>query len=156
MRYRAAHGSEISAKWEPAATETFQSIISAIIAPMPVSHLGQVAVTVLDVKAATEFYRDKVGLRFLFDAPPNLAFFDVGGVRLMFSPPESSARTCNSVLYFTVEDIRAEYDRMLRIGVSFEGEPHRIAKLPDREIWMAFFRDPEQNLMALISEPRIQ
>ena len=121
---------------------------------MPISRLGQVAITVHDIKQAVEFYRDKVGVPFLFEAPPNLAFFNCGGVRLMLSPPESSGQGCSSVLYFLVDDIRTEYDTLLAKGVAFEGEPHRIAKLPDREIWMAFFRDPDRNLLALMSEPR--
>ena len=121
---------------------------------MPVARLGQVALTVADVKRSVEFYRDRLGIPFLFEAPPNLAFFDCGGVRLMLSPPESGGKSCSSVLYFMVDDIRRAYDSLLSTGVSFEGEPHRIATLADREIWMAFFHDPDRHLLASMSEPR--
>lgn len=119
-----------------------------------ISRIGQVAVIVSDVDRATAFYRDVVGLPFLFSAPPGLAFFDCAGTRLMLSKAEGTV-TGSSVLYFLVDDIHATHAAMSGRGVVFREEPHLIAKLADREVWMAFFSDSEGNLMALMSEPRL-
>ncbi|MFZ2491349.1 MAG: VOC family protein [Thermoanaerobaculia bacterium] len=119
-----------------------------------ISRIGQVAVIVNDVDRATAFYRDVVGLPFLFSAPPGLAFFDCAGTRLMLSKAEGTT-TGTSVLYFMVDDIRTTHAAMSERGVVFRDEPHLIAKLADREVWMAFFSDSEGNLMALMSEPRL-
>lgn len=119
-----------------------------------VSRIGQVAVIVNDVDRATAFYRDLVGLPFLFSAPPGLAFFDCAGTRLMLTKPEGTV-TGSSVLYFMVDDIKATHAAMSERGVVFRDEPHLIAKLADREVWMAFFTDSEGNLMALMAEPRL-
>ena len=122
------------------------------------SQIGQIALTIDDLPRAVAFYRDTLGLRLLFQAPPNLAFFDCDGIRLMLSPPETSGehsgQKLSSVLYFRVEDIRAAHATLVARQVVFEGEPHLIARMPDHELWMAFFRDPSGNLMALMSEVR--
>src|SRR5687767_15707349 len=107
-----------------------------------------------DVDRAVAFYRDALGLPFLFAAPPNLAFFDCGGVRLMLSTPEPGFDHPGSVLYFAVDDIRQSYDTLTARGVTFSGEPHKIATLADREVWLAEFSDSEGNSLALMSEPR--
>jgi methylmalonyl-CoA/ethylmalonyl-CoA epimerase len=119
------------------------------------SQIGQIAVPVGDIERAVAFYRDTLGLRFLFQAPPGLAFFDCGGVRLMLdAPAKAHAETVSSVIYFKVPDLRQAFAVLSNRGVAFEAEPHLIAKLPDHELWMAFFRDPDQNLLALMSEVR--
>jgi methylmalonyl-CoA/ethylmalonyl-CoA epimerase len=115
--------------------------------------LGQVALTVSDVERSTTFYRDKVGLRFLFSAGPSLAFLDLGGVRLMLSKPEEGFTPGGStVLYIKVPDISASYDAMRGRGVEFVDEPHLIAPMPDHDLWMTFFRDPDQHTLALMCE----
>lgn len=101
------------------------------------------------------FYRDALGLTFLFAAPPGLAFFDCDGVRLMLSSPEPGFDHPGSVLYFAVEDIRQMHGTLASRGVAFRTEPHRIATLPDREVWLADFEDSEGNVLALMSEPRL-
>ncbi len=122
-----------------------------------VSRLGQIQVRAHDVERATSFYRDVLGLRMLFQAPPGLAFFDCGGVRLMINRPEKPEFDHpSSILYFAVSDIRAEYAHMKEGGVGFEDEPRLIAKMPDHDLWMTFFRDSEDNLMALMSEVKRQ
>jgi methylmalonyl-CoA/ethylmalonyl-CoA epimerase len=89
----------------------------------------------------------------LFKAPPGLAFFDCGGVRLMLERPERAEFDhAASILYFAVPEIRAAYDRLKGKGVRFEDEPHLIARLPDHDLWMTFFRDSEDNVLALMSE----
>ena len=116
------------------------------------SQIGQIAITVHDLKQATAFYRDGLGMKFLFEVP-NMAFFDCGGVRLMLGiaeKPEFAHPA--SIIYYRVDDIQAAHDVLASRGVQFDGKPHLIARLPDREIWMAFFRDCENNLLALLSE----
>jgi methylmalonyl-CoA/ethylmalonyl-CoA epimerase len=118
-----------------------------------VSRLGQVQVRAHDVKRATTFYQDVLGLKLLFEAPPGLAFFDCGGVRLMIDRPEKPEFDHpSSVLYFAVPDIQAAHAQLKQSGVHFEDEPHVIARMPDLDLWMTFFRDSEDNLMALMSE----
>lgn len=118
--------------------------------------IGQIAVPVDDIERAIAFYRDVLGMRFLFQAPPGLGFFDCDGVRLMLDAPAraQSATSQGSVLYFKVPDIEAAFETLSARGVAFEAKPHRIAKLPDHDLWMAFFRDPDENLLALMSEVR--
>ncbi len=118
------------------------------------SRIGQVAVAVQDLERAVPFYRDVLGLRFLFQAP-GLAFFDCDGVRLMLSRPETPEFDHpSSVLYFAVADIEAIHADFSRRGVSFRDLPHKIADMPDHELWMAFFHDGEGNTMALMCERR--
>ena len=115
------------------------------------STIGQIALTTRDLAPAVEFYRDKLGVRFLFQAP-NMAFFDCGGVRLMLGPPEGTKDSFNSILYFKVDDIQAAAETLKARGVVFEREPHLVAKMPDHDLWLAFFRDPEGNVLALMCE----
>lgn len=115
--------------------------------------VGQIAVVVEDVGRATRFYRDSLGMRLLFEAPPGLAFFDCGGVRLMLSQPEGAARAgASSIVYYDVADIHAAYDTLAARGVQFEGRPHVVAPLGANDLWMAFLRDSEGNLLAIMSE----
>ena len=117
--------------------------------------LMQIALTVSDVEKSTTFYRDALGLKFLFAAGPGLAFFDIGGVRLMLSKPEGRFKPGNSsVLYLRVGDILGAYRDMTARGVKFDDEPHFIAKMPDHDLWLASFRDPDGNTLALMCERR--
>ena len=119
------------------------------------SQIGQIAISVHDVDKAVAFYRDVLGLKLLFQAPPGLAFFDCGGVRLMLARPEKPEFDHPaSTLYFKVADIQQAAATLESRGVRFEEEPHLIAKMPDHELWMAFFRDGERNLLGLMSEVR--
>lgn len=118
--------------------------------------IGQIAVPVTDVDHAIEFYRDVLGMRFLFRAPPGLGFFDCDGVRLMLDAPAAEQAGRGSVIYYKVDDIQAAHDTLAERGVTFVQGPHMIAKMPDHELWMAFFRDPDRNLLALMSEIRRQ
>ncbi len=115
--------------------------------------IRQISVVCQDVARATAFYRDQLGVRFLFAAGPQLTFFDAGGTRLMLSPAEGDAAG-TSVLYFLVTDIHAVARRLGERGVTLVGEPHMIARMPDHELWLAEFRDSEGNVMALMEEKR--
>jgi methylmalonyl-CoA/ethylmalonyl-CoA epimerase len=117
--------------------------------------IGQVAYTVSDVKRAVPFYRDAVGLRLLFEAPPALAFFDCGGVRLMLSQPEGEFKPgASSVVYFRTTDIEGTHKAMQSRGVPFVDDPHLVARMPDHELWMCFFKDPDGHTFALMEERR--
>ena len=126
--------------------------MTAATLPIGISRLGQVAINVHDLDRATAFYRDILGLPLLFTTGA-LSFFDCGGVRLMLSPPEKPEFDHpSSVLYFTVLDIASTHRQMLSSGVAFEDAPHLIARMSTHDLWMTFFRDPEQNLLALMCE----
>lgn len=119
-----------------------------------IRRIGQVALTVRDVDRARAFYRDVLELRHLFDAPPKMSFFDCGGVRLLLGEAEDGAEEHGgSILYLDVADIRAAHDALTDRQVVFDAAPHKVADLGDRELWLAFFRDSEGNVLALMSEP---
>jgi methylmalonyl-CoA/ethylmalonyl-CoA epimerase len=114
--------------------------------------IGQIAITVQDIERAVAFYRDKLGMQYLFSAG-TLAFFDCAGTRLMLSTPEpGQAHSGNSIIYFTVGDIDAAYRELSERGVSFDDQPHIIADMGTYNLWMVFFRDSEHNLLGLMSE----
>jgi methylmalonyl-CoA/ethylmalonyl-CoA epimerase len=118
-----------------------------------IARVGQIAINVKDVERAAAFYENVLGLKLLFKAPPGLAFFDCGGVRLMLDHAEKAEfNHPSSILYFVVPDIRAAHTKLKQGGVHFEDEPHLIAKLTAHDLWMTFFRDSEDNVMALMSE----
>ena len=116
------------------------------------STIGQIAITVTDVPRAIGFYKDTLGLKLLFQMP-TMGFFDCDGVRLMISTGEGGA-TYSSIIYFKVPNIQEAWSELVSRGITVEREPHMIAKMPDHELWMAFFRDPDRNLMAWMSEVR--
>jgi methylmalonyl-CoA/ethylmalonyl-CoA epimerase len=127
--------------------------MSATTTGIGITRLGQVAINAKDMERASAFYEQKLGLKLLFKAPPSLAFFDCGGVRLMVDRAEKQEFDHpSSVLYFAVPDIQAAYQKLTQNGVQFEDQPHVIAKMPTHDLWMTFFRDSEENLLALMSE----
>lgn len=116
--------------------------------------IGQISMNAHDIERATAFYADVLKVKRLFRAG-DLSFFDCGGVRLMLSKPEAPEFDHpGSVLYFRVGDIEATHQELAGRGVTFIGEPHLIARMPDHELWMAFFKDSEGNTLALMSEKR--
>lgn len=117
------------------------------------ARIGQIAIVCEDVARATAFYRDTLGVRFLFAAGPSLSFFDAGGTRLMLSPAEGDA-SGTSVVYFFIQDIEGTTAALTKKGVTFIGTPHMIAKMPDHELWLSEFRDSENNVLALMEEKR--
>ena len=122
-------------------------------APIGLSTIGQIALTVQDVERATAFYRDKLGVSFLFSAPPGMAFFDCGGIRLLLGAKESEDDPRrSSILYFRVADIRAAREELGERGVEFEREPEKVHETEAYELWLAFFHDGEGNTHALMSE----
>jgi len=118
------------------------------------SRIRQIAVVCKDVARATAFYRDTLGLPFLFAAGPALAFFDCGGVRLMLSSDNEGHDNLSSMLYYLVTDIEGTQSDLETKGVSFVERPHMIAKMPDHELWLSAFKDSEGNLLGLMEEKR--
>jgi len=118
-----------------------------------IMRVGQIQIRAHNVDRAAEFYEKVLGLKLLFKAPPDLAFFDCGGVRLMIDHPEKPEFDhASSILYFAVPDIQSAHAGLKEKSVRFEDEPHMIARMPDHDLWMTFFRDSEDNLLALMSE----
>lgn len=123
------------------------------MAEIKLGKIQQIALVQHDVDAAVPFYRDGLGLPLQF-AMAGMAFFDAGGVRLMLTKPSSADLDHpNSVLYFEVANCQAAYEALKARGVPFDDEPHLVGKTATYELWMAFCRDPERNLIA-ISETR--
>ena len=116
------------------------------------SAISQIALIASDLERAKRFYRDALGLRHLFDAPPKMSFFDCAGIRLLIGEPEDGKRQpSGSVIYFQVADIQEAHEALAARGVEFVAAPHLVARLPQGELWMAEFRDSEGNLLALQS-----
>lgn len=121
---------------------------------LSLGRIGQIAVNAHDLPRAVTFYRDTLGMRFLFEVP-QMAFFDCAGVRLMLGLPSAPAFDHPaSIIYYRVDDIQAAHRILVKRGVVFHEPPHVAARLPDHELWLAFFRDTEKNVIALMSEVR--
>lgn len=121
-------------------------------APFGLFQIGQISVNVHDLKKAIAFYRDTLGMKFLFEIP-SAAFFDCGGIRLMLGLPEKPELDHpSSIIYYRVGDIQGTFNALSARGVRFEGKPHVVAHMKDHDLWMAFFRDLDKNLLALMSE----
>ena len=124
------------------------------IAPLATATIGQIGINAKDLNRAVAFYRDILGLKYLFTAG-TMAFFDCGGIRLMLGlPNKPELDHPSSILYFKVADIQATHDQLAAQAVVFDLKPFRVAQMPDHVLWMAFFRDSENNVMALMSEVR--
>ncbi|HKS67727.1 MAG TPA: VOC family protein, partial [Candidatus Acidoferrales bacterium] len=98
--------------------------------------IGQIGITVTDLDRSIAFYRDVLGLKFLFRAP-NLAFFDCAGIRLMLGLPEANGETFRPILYFRVDDIQAAARELEARGVKFETQPTLVARLEKHDFWLA-------------------
>jgi predicted enzyme related to lactoylglutathione lyase len=119
------------------------------------SEILQIAITVSDVGKALPFYRDVLGLTFLFSPTPSLAFLAAGKVRLMLTTPQGAGTVGqNSILYFRVSDIAATHAALVGRGAKNERAPQLTARMPDHELWAAFVRDPDGNLIGLMEEKR--
>ena len=116
------------------------------------SAIGQIAVNAHDINRAIDFYRDKLGMNLLFTAPPGLAFFDCDGIRLMLSlPAKPEFDHPSSIIYFNVDDIQLAYKTLSERGVKFEEQPAFVANMGTYDLWIAAFRDSEENLLAMMS-----
>jgi len=117
------------------------------------SEIRQIAITVSDINKVLPFYRDALGLAFLFSPGSNLAFLAAGSVRLMLTTPQGAGTPGrNSILYFKVSDIGATHDAIVARGATSERAPQLTARMPDHELWISFLRDPDGNLVGLLEE----
>jgi predicted enzyme related to lactoylglutathione lyase len=128
-----------------------------VTVPIPIgptlNQIGQIFVNVKDLDRAIAFYRDILGMTFLFQAPPNMAFFDCGGIRLMLGIPDRpDLDHPASIIYYKVEDIERIYETFKARRVEFIVKPHLVAPMPDYDLWLADFKDSEGNFLALMSE----
>ncbi|KPK55768.1 MAG: hypothetical protein AMS21_13275 [Gemmatimonas sp. SG8_38_2] len=116
------------------------------------SEIGQIALTVLDIEEATAFYRDVLGLPFLFEVP-GMSFFQCGDIRLMLGESDSEQQgPGSSIVYYRVEDIAAAHETLKKRGVEFVQDPVLVHKAEDHELWLAFFTDLDGNTLALMCE----
>ena len=135
--------------------ESTRSITQPMSPEQKLSEIRQIAVTVSDVSTALPFYRDVLGLTFLFSPAPTLAFLSAGSVRIMLSTPQGAGTVGhNSILYFKVTDIVATHAAIVGRGAKNERDPQLTAKMPDHELWISFLRDPDGNLVGLMEEKR--
>ena len=124
---------------------------------MPKSDFGlsaieQIGVIVHDLDRAVEFYRDKLRMKHLFTVPPNLAFFDCDGIRLMLSlPAKPEFDHPSSPIYYKVDDIQQAFATLSERGVHFEEKPIFVADMGTYDLWIGSFRDSENNLLAVMS-----
>lgn len=117
------------------------------------SAVGQLLIPVEDLDRGIAFYRDLLGLKFLFSAPPQMSFFQCGSVRLLVGVPEAgSPRQRGATVYFQVPDIQAVYRTLLGRGVSFPAPPHVVHRTPTSDLWLSEFSDPDGNHLALMAE----
>jgi methylmalonyl-CoA/ethylmalonyl-CoA epimerase len=128
-----------------------------VAAPIPIgptlNQIGQIFVNVKDLDRAIAFYRDTLGMTFLFEAPPNMAFFDCGGIRLMLGVADrADLDHPASIIYYKVADIERFYETFKARGVEFVVKPHLVAPMPTYDLWLADFKDSEGNFLALMSE----
>lgn len=129
--------------------------MDATLDSLHLSQIGQILVPVTDLARATAFYRDTLGMRFLFDVPQRMAFFDVGGVRLMLGVAEPNSEAVGAgLLYYRVADIQAAAQVLLERGVAPVNAPQLVARMSDHDLWLGEYRDSEGNPFALMSEVR--
>ena len=126
-------------------------------APIPIgptlNQIGQIFVNVKDLDRATAFYREVLGMTFLFSAPPGMAFFDCGGIRIMLGRADRpEIDHIASIIYYKVEEIERVYETFKAAGVEFIIAPHLVAQMPTYDLWLADFKDSEGNILALMSE----
>src|SRR6476659_2792405 len=124
-----------------------------LIPDFGLSTIEQIAVNAQDIERAVAFYRDKLGMKLLFSVPPNLAFFDCDGIRLMLSlPAKPEFDHPGSIIYFKVDDIQQAYALLSERAVRFEEKPIFVADMGSYDLWLSSFRDSENNLLALMSQ----
>jgi methylmalonyl-CoA/ethylmalonyl-CoA epimerase len=121
-------------------------------AAVHLDEIAQVALTAIDLDEARTFYRDVLGMKFLFDAG-SMTFFQCGSVRLLIGTAEQGTASASpTILYFRVADIQAAADVLRDKGVTLSQEPHLVARMKSHDLWLAFFKDPSGNALALMCE----
>lgn len=120
-----------------------------------ITELGQLAITVENVKRSLEFYRDILGLDFIFSPSENLAFLRCGATRIMLATPQGAGEIGkNSIPYFKLSNIEEFYKTAVANGARQEREPQLAVQMPDHELWIGFLKDPDENLIGIMEEKR--
>src|SRR5262249_1853250 len=115
------------------------------------TEIGQISVNVHDLDRAVAFYKETLGMKHLFTVPGRMSFFDCGGIRLMLAIPErADLDHPSSILYFKVQNIEEAHEILESRGVHFETKPMLVAPMATRDLWLAEFRDSENNVLALM------
>ena len=122
-------------------------------AELQLDRIGQIGIMVKDLEAATAFYRDKLGVKHLFTAP-GMAFFDLGGLRLMLGQANPDYPPC-TYLYYKVDDIEAAAKTLQARGVKMTEAPEVAHRMPGMELWLALFADMDGNIVALMCEKKL-
>ncbi len=129
--------------------------MSSAAPPVPSSvhldEIGQVALTVSDLKRSKDFYQNILGIQFLFDAG-GMSFFQCGKIRFALGASDRPLSPSGTILYFRVPDIHAAHEQLTRLGVEFMQAPNLVARMPDHDLWLAFLRDPDNNPLGLMCE----
>lgn len=119
---------------------------------LSLGRIRQIAIVVKDLERAKAFYRDVLGMKFLFEVP-NLVFFDADGVRLMLGKADSpELERSSSILYYLVPDIIGAHRILEEKGVEVLAPPNVVAPMPDHDLWLSDYKDSEGNVFALMSE----
>ena len=127
--------------------------MTATVADLSQAAVGQILIPVEDLDRAVPFYRDTLGLPFLFTAPPQMSFFQCGAVRLLVGVlPADHPRSRGTAIYFQVADIHAVFEELTRRGVAFGGAPHVVHRTPEYELWLVEFHDPDGNPLVLMAQ----
>lgn len=118
-----------------------------------IESISQIAIAVSDITRSIDFYRNKLGLKLLFEVPPGMAFFDCGGVRLMVTTLQGEEKDHKtSVIYYKVKNISNATRLIKKNSIPFIREPQLTAKMEDHELWIGFIRDPDDNLIGIMAE----
>jgi methylmalonyl-CoA/ethylmalonyl-CoA epimerase len=127
--------------------------MESTLAAVHFDKVGQIAITVRDLERAKAFYRDTLGMKFLFDAG-HLCFLQCGDIRFMIGTSEEAVGSSGTMVYFKVDDLERTHAVLTERGVKFHQEPHLVAKMPDHDLWMAFLKDPDENMLGVMCEVR--
>jgi len=118
-----------------------------------IQNIGQIAIAISDLEESVYFYEKILKLEKLFDVPPNLAFFNCSGVRLMLTTLQGDEADHNtSVIYYRITEIEQVFDELKALQVGIERMPAMAAQMDDHELWIGFIRDPDNNLVGLMEE----
>ena len=120
--------------------------------PLSPSHISQIGIHVTDLDRAKAFYGESLGLAFLFDAPPRLAFYQCGETRLMLAENRQLAGEGGAILYYAVDDARDAQAALAAAGATFDADARVIARVGDKDVWLAVTSDGAGNHVGLMSE----
>ncbi len=118
---------------------------------MKIGKISQIAISVKSLEASKAFYGETLGFKLLFEAPPQMAFFDCHGIRLLIGQAKD-VNPGGPILYFSVEDIEATYKALEEKGTDCQRAPQLTHKTEESELWLAVFKDPDGHTLALMEE----